>query len=79
MVVTSEIGTGELADLVKEAQAGREVLLTQAGKPVARLVAFCETHTEKQAPMEIRSVKGHRVLTQLISQKELAEEMFEGR
>jgi hypothetical protein len=29
MVVTTEIGAGLLADLIKQAQAGDEVLLTQ--------------------------------------------------
>lgn len=35
MTVITEIGAGELADLIKQVQAGDEVLLTQGNKPVA--------------------------------------------
>ena len=38
MTVIAEIGAGELADLIKQVQAGDEVLLTQGNKPVAKLV-----------------------------------------
>jgi prevent-host-death family protein len=42
MIVTAEIGAGELADLIKQMQAGDEVLLTQGNKPVAKLVSALE-------------------------------------
>ncbi len=76
MIVTTEIGTGQLADLVKQVQAGNEVLLTQGDKPVARLVPAGEAKAANGASLRIRSFKGHRVLTSVISQDELAEDMF---
>ncbi len=39
MTVTEQITPGHLADLVKQVQAGHEVLLMQGDKPVAKLVA----------------------------------------
>jgi prevent-host-death family protein len=76
MVVTKEIGTDQLADLVKQVQAGNEVLLTQDAKPVARLVAAQETTVKNGSPLRIRSLKGHKVLVPTVSQGDLAEEMF---
>jgi len=76
MIVTAEIGTRQLADLVKQVQAGDEVLLTQGNKPVAKIVSATENTTSSGATLKIRSVKGHRVLTPTISQGELAEELF---
>jgi antitoxin (DNA-binding transcriptional repressor) of toxin-antitoxin stability system len=76
MLVTAEIGTRQLADLIKQVQAGHEVLLTQGDKPVAKLVAAVEKAISPGVPLHIRSLKGHRVLTPSISQAELADEMF---
>jgi prevent-host-death family protein len=76
MTVIKEIGAAHLADLVKQVEAGNEVLLTQGDKPVARLVPAGETETGGGVALRIRSLKGHRVLTPVISQGELAEEMF---
>ena len=76
MIVTTEIGPGQLAELVKHVQAGNEVLLTQSNKPVAKIVSASEKAISPGAPMQIRSLKGHRVLTPIISQGELGEEMF---
>ncbi len=76
MIVTTEIGAGHLADLVKQVQQGNEVLLTQSNKPVAKLVPASEKTVPLGAPLQIRSLKGHRVLTPVISQGELAVEMF---
>ena len=42
MTVIKEVGAAQLADLVKQVQAGDEVLLTQGDKPVARLVSAGE-------------------------------------
>ena len=77
VIVTTEIGTGPLAELVKQVQAGNEVLLTQSNQPVAKLVSASEKTAPRGAPLQIRSLAGHRVLTAIISQGELAEEMFE--
>ncbi len=76
MLVIEEIGTKPLADLVKQVQAGDEVLLTQGDKPVAKLVAAFENPVSQRSSLQIRSLKGHRVLTRVISQEELAEELF---
>lgn len=75
MILTTDIEAGQLADLVKQVQAGNEVLLTQGDKPVAKLVSASEMSNSAAVPLRIRSFKGHRVLTPIISQEELAEEM----
>jgi prevent-host-death family protein len=76
MEIATEIETGELADLVKQVQAGNEILLTQNKKPVARLVAAHKEESAASAPLRIRSYEGHKVLTPVISQAELADEML---
>jgi prevent-host-death family protein len=76
MLVTAEVGTRRLADLIKQVQAGDEVLLKQGNKPVAKIVPASENGTSSGMTLNIRSIKGHRVLTPIISQGELAEEMF---
>lgn len=78
MTTTAEVNglTGQLAELVKQVQAGHEVLLTQGHKPVARLVPAVENSIVPGAAFQIRSFKGRRVLTPSISQSELAAEMF---
>jgi antitoxin (DNA-binding transcriptional repressor) of toxin-antitoxin stability system len=77
MMVTSEIGAGQLAELVKQIQAGNEVLLTLGNKPVAKLVSASENTASPGVALQIRSLKGHQVLTPVISQGELAGELFE--
>jgi antitoxin (DNA-binding transcriptional repressor) of toxin-antitoxin stability system len=76
VIVTTEIIAGQLAELVKHVQAGNEVLLTQSNKPVAKLVSASEKSISFGSPLHIRSFKGHRVLKPVVSQGELAEEMF---
>ena len=76
MTMTAEIGAGQLAELVKQVQAGNEVLLTQGNKPVARLVPAAENANAPRTVFQVRSFKGHRVLTPAISQSEIAEDMF---
>jgi len=79
MTTTAEVNefTGKLAELVKQVQAGHEVLLTQDHKPVAKIVSTSEIEIVSRTPLQIHSLKGHRVLTPVISQSELADEMFE--
>ena len=79
MTKTAEVNefSGRLAELVKQVQAGNEVVLTQGNKPVARIVPATEEGNVSLAKIEIRSLKGHRVLTPVISQSELADEMFD--
>ncbi len=76
MTLRAEVGTSQLADLIKQVQAGDEVVLTQGNKPVAKLVSAAEENTSPQAILQIRSLKGHQVLTPVISQQDLAAEMF---
>ena len=76
VTVRAEIGTRQLADLIRQVQAGDEVLLTQGNKPVAKIVAAAENETSSGTALNIRSIKGHRILTPIISQEELATEMF---
>jgi len=76
MIFKAEIETGQLADLIKQMQAGHEVLLTQGGKPVAKLVSVLDETASPGAALQIRSLKGHRILTSVTSQEDLAEEMF---
>ena len=68
---------GKLAEFVRQVEAGHEVVLTRAEKPVAKLVPASEKDIAPGVPLKFRSLKGHRVLTPVISQAELAEEMFE--
>ena len=77
MIVTEEIGTKQLADLIKQVQAGDEVLLTQGNQPVARLVSALKENAPPRAALRVRSLKGHKVLTPVISPAELAGEMFD--
>jgi prevent-host-death family protein len=78
MTTTAEVNdfTGRLAELVERVQAGDEVLLTQGNRPVAKLVPAAKKEDSPRAALRIRSLKGHRVLTPVISQAEIAEEMF---
>jgi len=77
MIVTAEVGTTRLADLIKQVQAGDEVLLIQDNNPVARIVSASANGASTGAALNIRSIKGHRVLTPTISQAELADEIFD--
>jgi prevent-host-death family protein len=79
MTTTAEVNefTGRLAELVKRVQSGNEVLLTQGHKPVAKIVSASENEIAVGTAFQIHSLKGHRVLTPVISQSELADEMFE--
>ena len=76
MTIMAEIKPGELADLVQKVLGGDEILFTQGQRPVAKLVSANEKATTSLTAFNIRSLKGHRVLTPNISQEELAEEMF---
>jgi prevent-host-death family protein len=79
MLVVADIGNIKLADLVKQVEAGDEVILTQGDKPVAKIVSASGKGIPTGAALNIRSIKGHRVLTPVISQVELAEELFQRR
>jgi prevent-host-death family protein len=76
--MTKEVNeaNGQLAELVRQVQAGNEVVLTQGRKPVARLVSASPQESGRVTPLRVRSLTGHRVLTPVLSQSELAEELF---
>ena len=78
MTTTAEVNdfAGQLAELVERVQAGDEVLLTQGSKPVARLVPVVKEEVTSRTVLQVRSLKGHRVLTPVISQTDIAEELF---
>src|ERR1017187_2829724 len=69
MTTTTEVNgfTGKLAELVKQVQAGNEVLLTQDDKTVAKLVPASGNEIASGTTFQIHSLKGHRVLTPVIS------------
>jgi antitoxin (DNA-binding transcriptional repressor) of toxin-antitoxin stability system len=77
MIVTEEVKTGQLAELLKQVQAGNEIVLTQDHKPVAKLVAALQEKSEQRPAWKLHSIPGHRVLTPNINQAEIAEEMFD--
>jgi len=76
MLVTTEIGANTLVDLVRQVQAGNEVLLTQDNQPVAKLVPAQQKQRPPAQGLRVNSLKGHRVLTSVISQAEVADELF---
>ena len=76
MTVTAEVGAGPLAELVKQVQAGHDVLLMQGNQAVARLIPASQESPSGPTPLRVRSLSGHRVLTPTISQSELAAELF---
>jgi prevent-host-death family protein len=78
MTTTTEIKdvAGQLAKLLERVRAGDVVLLTEENKPVAKLVAADEQEQPGAERLTFRSLKGHQVLAPVISQAEIAEEMF---
>ena len=68
---------GRIAELIDQVKAGNEVVLTEGHKPVARLVAPAEESSIPSGqPLNIRAIKGHKVLIPAFSHAELAEELF---
>jgi antitoxin (DNA-binding transcriptional repressor) of toxin-antitoxin stability system len=76
MTMRAEIAAGQLAELVEQVQAGNEVLLTKGNKLVAKIVPAPDKDLIPHVALQIHSRKGPRVLTPIISQSELADEMF---
>jgi antitoxin (DNA-binding transcriptional repressor) of toxin-antitoxin stability system len=76
MTVTADIGTSVLLDLVKQVQAGHEVLLIQGNKPVAKIVLTPVKDVPAERDFLIPGFSGHRALTPVVSQAELADDMF---
>jgi prevent-host-death family protein len=76
LMITAEVRAEQLAELVKQVQAGNEVVLTLDSKPVAKLVPASPTALDQNRSIQIESIKGRRVLTPIIRQEDLADEMF---
>jgi prevent-host-death family protein len=78
MTTTAEVKdfSGNLSDLVKQVQAGNEVVLTQDHKPVAKIVSASQEFATTASVLHINSLKGHKVLSPMISQSEIADELF---
>lgn len=49
MLVTAEIEKSRLSDLIKQVQAGDEILLTRDNKPVAKIVSAVESGIASQS------------------------------
>lgn len=79
MTTTAEVKdvARRLAEVVERVRAGDVVLLTQENKLVAKLVPASEPEQPQTLRLKLRSLRGHRVLTPVISQAEIAEELFE--
>lgn len=77
MTVTAEVNDlpSRFAELIKQVQEGNDVILTQGNKPVARLMP-ATGNDQPSGLFQIRSFKGHEVLTSTISTSELADEML---
>jgi prevent-host-death family protein len=76
MTIRTEIAGRQLAELVEQVKAGNEVVLTESNRPVAILVAAVQNGNPTGESFRIRTFKGHRILTPVISQADLADEMF---
>ncbi len=76
MTLTEEVKAEQLVELLKQVQAGNEVVITQDQKPVAKLVAAEPARATSPSNFQIRSLKGHKVLTPNFSHSEIADEMF---
>jgi len=76
VTVTAEIEAGQLAELVKQVQAGHEVLIVEGDRLVARLVPAVEGSAAMGTSLHIPIFKGRQVLTPVISGADIAEDMF---
>ncbi len=76
MTVRAEVKSGQLANLLKQVQAGNEVVLTQDNKPVAKLIAAAGEKRGGKKPWKLHSLKGHKVLIPNFTHAEIADEMF---
>jgi len=76
-----EIGAFEakthLAELLRKAEAGEEVVITRRGKPVARLVQFRESDAPAREAV-VRELRDFRKRTQAIALAELLEDKHGG-
>ena len=78
MTTTAEVKdvAQQLAELLERGRAGEVVLLTEKSKPIAKLVAASEQDQPPGERLKLRSLRGHQVLRPVLSQAEIAEELF---
>ena len=76
MTVTADVRTSDLQQLVKQVQAGHEILLTEDNKTVAKIVSTPNQEVAQKRKYDIPGLSGHKVLTPIITQAEIANEMF---
>ena len=76
-----EIGAFEakthLAELLRKAEAGEEVVITRRGKPVARLVQFREPDEDAREAV-VRALHNFRKRTQAVPLTDLLEDRHGG-
>jgi len=66
-----------LAELLRKAEAGEEVVITRRGKPVARLVQFRETDTGARQEI-VQELRNFRKQTKAVALAELLEDKHGG-
>ena len=76
MILTHEVKAAELAELLKQIQAGNEIVVTQDQKPVAKLISTALEKDKTKPVWKLHGIKGHRVLKPDFTHAEIADEMF---
>jgi prevent-host-death family protein len=78
MTVTAEVESAQLAELLKEVQAGNQVVLTEKNEPVAIITPAPRQEPDRPRPSikDIPVFHGHKVLTPHFTNGEIADEMF---
>ena len=76
MTMTAELSASRLADLVREVQAGNEVVVMDNNRAVAKLVPANNGSRPESKLFRMRSFADRKILTPTISHGDLAEEMF---
>jgi antitoxin (DNA-binding transcriptional repressor) of toxin-antitoxin stability system len=69
---------GALPEVVSQVLAGKEVVLTEADKPIARIVPILNGGSRPLPLLKIQSFSRPQVLTPNLTGSEIAEDMFDG-
>ena len=78
MTIRVDVQSGQLPDLIEQVRAGHDVIFMENDQPVAKLVAASpEIKPVKRRHLIIPSLKGHVPRFDVVTQSELAEEMFD--
>jgi prevent-host-death family protein len=77
MTVTADVASAQLPDLLKEIQAGNEVVLTEKNEPVARILPVPARAQKSGTPRELilETFPDVKVLKPHFTHFEIAEEM----